>query len=41
MRRIVILEKKFNVHPIFTNYATSNDGEIFNVKNLKFKTLIE
>ena len=24
--------KKFYIHPIFTNYAASKDGEILNVK---------
>ena len=31
-QRIFILEKKFYIHPVFSNYAASKDGEIVNIK---------
>ena len=31
-QRILILEKKFFIHPVFSNYAASKDGEIVKVK---------
>ena len=31
-KKIVNGGKKFYIHPIFTNYAASKDGEILNVK---------
>ena len=34
-RKIVILEKRFYVHPVFTNYAASKNGEIVNLKRMK------
>ena len=34
-QKIVILEKQFFVHPVFTNYAASKDGEIVNLKKMK------
>ena len=34
-RKVVILEKRFYIHPVFTNYATSKDGVIVNLKKMK------
>ena len=34
-QKIVILEKRFYIHPVFTNYAASKDGEIVNLKRMK------
>ena len=34
-QKIVILEKRFYVHPVFDNYAASKDGEIVNLKRMK------
>ena len=31
-KKTLIDEKKYYIHPIFTNYAASKDGEILNVK---------
>ena len=31
-KKFLIDEKKYYIHPIFTNYAASKDGEILNVK---------
>ena len=31
-KKILIDEKSFYIHPIFTNYAATKDGEILNVK---------
>lgn len=31
-QRIFIFEKKFYIHPVFSNYAASKDGEIVNIK---------
>ena len=34
-KKVLIDEKKYYIHPIFTNYAASKEGEILNVKNWK------
>ena len=34
-QRIIILEEKYYIHPDFSNYATSKDGKIINVKTRK------
>ena len=31
-QRIMVLENKFHVHPVFTNHAASKDGLIVNLK---------
>ena len=31
-KKVSIGGKKYYIHPIFTNYAASKDGEILNVK---------
>ena len=31
-KKVLNGEKKYYIHPIFTNYAASKDGEILNVK---------
>ena len=31
-KKVLIGGKKYYIHPIFTNYAASKDGEILNVK---------
>ena len=31
-KKVLIGGKKYNIHPIFTNYAASKDGEILNIK---------
>ena len=33
--KIVILEKRFYIHPVFNNYAASKDGEVVNPKTMK------
>ena len=34
-QKIVILEKRFYIHPVFSNYAASKDGEIVNLKRMR------
>ena len=34
-QKIVILEKRFYIHPVFSNYAASKNGEIVNLKRMK------
>ena len=35
-KKVSIGGKKYYIHPIFTNYAASKDGEILNVKTGRF-----
>ena len=42
-KKVLVCDKKYYIHPFFTNYAASKDGEILNVKTrriLKKKCLI-
>ena len=34
-QNIIVLEKRFFIHPVFNNYAASKDGEIVNLKRMK------
>lgn len=38
-KNTIIFEKNFYIHPIFSNYATSKDGEMLNTKRERILNL--
>ena len=34
-QKIVVLEKRFYIHPVFTNCTASKNGEVVNLKRMK------
>ena len=39
IKKKIIFEKNFYIHPIFSNYATSKDGEMLNTKRERILNL--